>query len=388
MKKIIIVLFFAIFLASCSEKNLSSSWTWNISTNTWKILVNEDKTILYDKNLKEMNTNKKLENWDVVAFLKTTKWQIEIFLETKKAPITTANFIGLVKKWYYNGITFHRIIKNFMIQGWDPTWTWAWWESIYWEKFKDEFHADLKNNTYTISMANAWKDTNWSQFFINVADNNFLDFKHSVFWTVIWWKDNVLNISKVKTWANDKPEKEIKIISAEVKEYKDGKFIDYNFDEKKSVSDYKNAEKEKQKSPIKSGDNVSVHYTWTFENGEKFDSSYDRKEPITFEVWSWMMIKGFDEAVVWMKVWEKKSITLSPDKAYWEYDKSKVQVIEKSKLKDFENAWIKLEKWEDLPTQFWSFPIIESTKDSITVDLNSKMAWKTLKFDIEIVKKN
>lgn len=385
MKKIFVIIILSVFIVSCWAENTennteTSTWT---GTSIWTWNLNEDKTILYDKNLKEMNTNKKLENGNVVAFMKTTKWQIEIFLETEKVPFTTANFIGLAKKWYYDGIIFHRVIKDFMIQGWDPEGTWMWWTSIYGEKFKDEFDETLKNNKFTISMANAWADTNWSQFFINVADNNYLDFKHSVFGEVIGWRENVLNISKVKTWANDKPEKEVKIISIEVKEYKDGKFVDYVFDEKKVVEDYNNL----KNSPVKDWDIVSVHYTWTFEDGKKFDSSYDRGQTLDFKVGSGMMISGFDEAVVWMKIWEKKSVTLSPEKAYWVYDKEKIKTIPRADLKSFEDAGIKLEAWETLPTQYWEFVIVEANEKEVKVDLNHSLAWKTLKFDIELVNK-
>lgn len=383
LRKIFLVLVLIFVLASCAEKlkNETNTWTiktWIVETSTWNL----------ENNIYKMKTKKDLQNWDVVAFVKTTKWQFEIFLETKKAPVTTANFIGLAKKWYYNGIIFHRVIKDFMIQWWDPTWTGMGWESIYGEKFNDEFDKDLKNDKFTISMANSWKNTNWSQFFINVADNNYLDFKHSVFGYVIDGTDNVLNISKVKTNSGDKPEKEVKIISIEIKEYKDWKFVDYSFDEKKSVEDYKKVLEEKKNSPIKSGDKVSVHYTWTFENWEKFDSSYDRNSPIEFTVWAWQMISGFDEAVVWMKVWEKKSIVLPPEKAYWKYDETKKQVVPRSDLKSFEEAGIKLEKWVKLPTQFWNLEILEADDKNITIDLNWEMAGKTLKFDIEIVSKN
>lgn len=393
MKKIITIVFLALFVASCSTKQDKIS-TWTVQNNstwitqTWVVSTDtEDKTILYDKNLKEMQTNKKLENGDVVAFIKTTKWQIEIFLEMKKAPITSANFIWLAKKWYYNWTTFHRVIKDFMIQWGDPLGNWTGWESIYWKKFKDEFDKDLKNNTYTISMANSWANTNWSQFFINVNNNNYLDFKHSVFGEVIWWRENVLNISKVKTWAWDKPEKEVKIISIEIKKYEDGKFVDYSFDEKKVVDDYNKAQEESKNSPIKSWDKVSVHYKWTFENGQTFDDSYSRWTPISFTVWAWQMISGFDEAVVWMKVWDKKSIVLPPEKAYGKRDENQKQIIKKADLKEFTDAWIKLEKWTKLPTQLWELEIIDTNEETVTIDINHPMAWKTLKFDIELVDK-
>ncbi|PZM85692.1 peptidylprolyl isomerase [Candidatus Gracilibacteria bacterium] len=334
-----------------------------------------------------MNTTKKLENGDVVAFMKTTKGQIEIFLETKKAPVTTANFIGLAKKGYYNGVIFHRVIKDFMIQGGDPEGTGMGGKSIYGEKFKDEFDKDLKNNTFTISMANSGVNTNGSQFFINVKDNNYLDFKHSVFGEVIAGKENVLNISKVKTGANDKPEKEVKIISIEIKEYKDGKFIDYAFDEKKVVEDYKKAEEELKKSPVKEGDTVSVHYNGTLENGEKFDSSYDRGEPIDFQVGSGMMIKGFDKAVVGMKVGEKKSIILKPEDAYGK-EEDYIITAGREKFAQIEQNE-KLEEKKIIQTTHGDLEILKLTDKEVTFKPAKlpPLVGKTLKFDIEIVDK-
>lgn len=411
MKKIFALLFLSVFLVSCGntwelktpttkienkteEKKLASCSieTEEIvenTTNSWSLVSSGTTQTWQTENLKNniKKMKKELKNGSVVAFMKTTKWQVEIFLETEKAPFTTANFIGLAKKWYYNGIIFHRVIKDFMIQGWDPEGTGMGGTSIYGEKFKDEFDETLKNNKFTISMANAWADTNGSQFFINVADNNFLDFKHSVFGEVISGKENVLNISKVKTNSSDKPENEVKIISLEIKECQNGKFVDYNFDEKKAVEDYKKVEEEKKNSPVKAWDTVSVHYTWTFEDGKKFDSSYDRGQTLDFEVGSWMMISGFDEAVVGMKIWEKKSVTLAPEKAYWAYDKEKIQTMPRADLKAFEDAGIKLEAWETLPTQYWEFVIVEANEKEVKVDLNHSLAGKTLKFDIELVNK-
>lgn len=331
----------------------------------------------------------KYNDWDVVAIMKTTNWTINILLETELAPITTANFIWLAKQGYYDGIIFHRVIKNFMIQWWDPTGTGMWWNSIYWEKFDDEFHSELKNYKYTISMANAGKNTNWSQFFINVNDNNYLDNRHSVFGEVVDWIDNVDKIAKVKTDRSDRPEKEVKIISLEIKQYKWGSLKDYDFDLEVAKKNYSNRwEKLKSmKKDFKVSDwnTVSVHYTGTFENGEKFDSSFDRWEPLDFIVWWGMMIPWFDKAVVGMKIWEKKSVTLEPKDAYWERDENNTQVIPKSDLVPFENAWFELKTWTILPTQMWNIEIIADDDMTVTIDANHAMAWKTLNFDIEIV---
>jgi len=323
---------------------------------------------------------------DVVAVMKTTNGTINIVLETSDAPFTTNNFIWLAKSDYYNGIIFHRIIKDFMIQWGDPTWTGMCRKSIYWEKFNDEFSPKLKNNKYTISMANSWKNTNGSQFFINVNDNNFLDNKHSVFGRVVEWFDNVDKISKVKTNSSDKPEKDVKIISIDIKQYKSWSLKDYSFDidaAKKLYTEKNTVNLEAKKGMIVwSWSTISVDYTGTLENGEKFDSSLDRWTPLEFVVWSGMMIPGFDKAVVGMKIWEKKSITLQPMEAYWERDEKNVQKIPKENLADFEQAGFKLEKGTVLPTQIWNIEIIDSDETTITVDWNHPMAWKVLNFDI------
>lgn len=337
-----------------------------------------------------MNTyNYNYKENDVVALMKTTNGTISILLDTELAPITTSNFIWLSKQWYYDWIIFHRVIKNFMIQWWDPTWTWMSWSSIYGEKFDDEFNSSLKNYKYTISMANSWKNTNGSQFFINVADNNYLDNKHSVFGRVVDWIENVDKISKLKTNSSDKPEKDVKIISIDVKQYKNGTLKDYDFDLEKAKDNYLNRNKklleDKKNMVVLSWSTVSVDYIWTFENGEEFDNSYTRGTPIEFVAWSWMMISWFDKAVIWMKIWEAKSIILSPKEAYWESSEDNYQVIPKTDLKSFEDAWYKLEKWVKLPTQIWDLEIISSDEKSVTVDANHPMAWKTLKFDIKIV---
>jgi len=330
-----------------------------------------------------------LQNKELVAVMKTTNWVIEIELEPKLAMKTTYNFVGLAQKSYYDWIIFHRIIKDFMIQWWDPTWTGMWGESIYGEKFEDEFNPELKNNKYTISMANAWPNTNWSQFFINTKDNNFLDNKHSVFGKVISWEKNIDKIEKAKTWENDKPEKEIKILWIEIKERKDWSLVAFKFDIdsylKELEKEWEKTKAAKKTKKIEAWDTASVHYTWTFEDGTKFDSSLDRWEPIEFQVWAKMMIPWFDAWVVWMKIWEKKKLTLSPIEAYWEKDEKNKQVIPKADLKSFTDAWIKLEVWVKLPTQMWELEIIETTDDSVTIDANHPMAWKTLIFDIEII---
>lgn len=133
-------------------------------------------------------------------------------------PITTKNFINLVKNKVYNNTIFHRVIDGFMIQGGDPTGTGYGDPKI--PTIKDEFThtSGNKNNRGTISMANAGPNTGSSQFFINLVDNNYLDTKHSVFGKVIQGMEIVDKIAKVKTNEMDKPLEDVKIIKAEIVE--------------------------------------------------------------------------------------------------------------------------------------------------------------------------
>jgi len=128
-------------------------------------------------------------------------------------PITSGNFEKLVKKGFYDGTIFHRVIEGFMIQGGDPTGTGMGGPGY---NIQDEFsHAGgNKNIRGTISMANAGPNTGGSQFFINIVDNNYLDSKHPAFGKVIEGMDVVDKISQVQTNLNDKPIKEVKIIKA------------------------------------------------------------------------------------------------------------------------------------------------------------------------------
>ncbi len=146
------------------------------------------------------------------VLLKTTMGDITIEL-AKDMPITAGNFEKLVKQGFYNGVVFHRVIPNFMIQGGDPTGTGMGGPGY---KIKDEFGKPNRNMKGTIAMANAGPDTGGSQFFINTVNNNFLDGKHPVFGKVISGMDVVDAISKVKRDREDRPLTEVKIIEAEL----------------------------------------------------------------------------------------------------------------------------------------------------------------------------
>lgn len=349
---------------------------------------------LLNNNKEEIMKNTYQLEWfkegDVWVIMTTTKGKIEIKLFPKDTPKTTNNFLALSKNGYYDGVTFHRVIKDFMIQGWDPEWTGMWGKSIYGKEFEDEFSPNLKNIRGSLSMANAGPNTNGSQFFINQKDNNFLDNKHSVFWQVVNGLDIVDKIASVKTDRNDKPEEEVKIIKMEVVKFEWWSLKPYDFsleEETKKLEEAKKQKLERDKNrTVKVWDKIAVNYIWKLaENNEEFDNSYTRWTPIEFEVWAGMMIPWFDSWVLWMKIWEKKTLKLKASEAYGEYDEKNIQEVLKSELAKFEEAWYKLEVGTKLPTMYWEFPIVEVWSDTIKIDLNHFLAWKDLIFEVEMV---
>ena len=173
---------------------------------------------------------------DTLATLHTSLGDITVKLFPEKAPLAVENFTTHAKNGYYNGVTFHRVIQDFMIQGGDPEGTGRGGDSIWGRPFKDEFDMELRNFRGALSMANAGPGTNGSQFFIvqckevapgllsqmrELADRGFptevteayekvggtphLDFRHTVFGQVVEGMEVVDAIAAVKTDRNDKP---------------------------------------------------------------------------------------------------------------------------------------------------------------------------------------
>lgn len=186
---------------------------------------------------------------DTVATMKTTLGDIRILLFPDVAPKAVENFVTHAKNGYYNGIIFHRVIPDFMIQGGDPTGTGRGGESIWGRSFEDEFSVDYHNIRGALSMANAGPGTNGSQFFIvqakevgedmisqleQLADRGFpsecvedykalggtpwLDYRHTVFGQVIDGMDTVDKIASVETVPGDKPANDVSIIGIEITE--------------------------------------------------------------------------------------------------------------------------------------------------------------------------
>eukprot|EP00123_Amoebidium_parasiticum_P006985 comp17797_c0_seq1/m.17868 comp17797_c0_seq1/g.17868 ORF comp17797_c0_seq1/g.17868 comp17797_c0_seq1/m.17868 type:complete len:167 (-) comp17797_c0_seq1:705-1205(-) len=147
--------------------------------------------------------------------LETSMGKVVIELYWNETPRTCRNFSELARRKYYDGVKFHRIIKDFMIQGGDPTGTGRGGESIYGGKFQDECTPKLKHTGAGIlSMANSGPNTNGSQFFITLAPTAHLDGKHTIFGRVSTGLAVVNRIGLVETDSKDRPIDDVKILRA------------------------------------------------------------------------------------------------------------------------------------------------------------------------------
>jgi cyclophilin family peptidyl-prolyl cis-trans isomerase len=154
------------------------------------------------------------KNMNTIVELQTTMGTMKIRLFDDKAPKTVQNFKDLVNKGFYDGTIFHRVIKNFMIQGGDPTGTGTGGPGY---NIKDEFGPGLKHSKKGIlSMANAGPNTGGSQFFITLVPTPWLDGKHAIFGELIEGGDVLDKIGATPADASDKPMTEVKIIKAHV----------------------------------------------------------------------------------------------------------------------------------------------------------------------------
>jgi peptidylprolyl isomerase len=149
----------------------------------------------------------------------TTQGRIEFKLFPNIAPKACENFAGLAKKGYYDGIIFHRVIPNFMVQCGDPTGTGRGGKSLWGTQFEDECTPDVRfDKVGILAMANAGPGTNGSQFFITTAKTPWLNMRHTIFGEVTAGYDVVQKIEGVATDGNDRPVETQKIIKATVVE--------------------------------------------------------------------------------------------------------------------------------------------------------------------------
>lgn len=189
------VVFIGLFLSSCSSAPVKSA------------LPAETPA---PKGVPEMTKN--------TVVLETNQGTIEIKLMPDVAPKACENFKGLVEKGYYNGLIFHRVIKDFMIQGGDPTGTGAGGSSIWGSTFEDEFKKGVTfDRKGLLAMANAGPGTNGSQFFITTVPTPWLDGHHTIFGEVVSGYDVVQKIENTPTGPGDRPLQEQKIVKAYLK---------------------------------------------------------------------------------------------------------------------------------------------------------------------------
>ncbi|MEW5895767.1 MAG: peptidylprolyl isomerase [Candidatus Omnitrophota bacterium] len=157
-------------------------------------------------------------NEKITAVFETNQGIIEFELFPEIAPKACENFTGLIKKGYYDGIIFHRVIKNFMIQGGDPTGTGRGGQSIWEKPFKDEVTSQVKfDKPGLLAMANAGPNSNGSQFFITTVPTPWLNMNHTIFGQVTQGMDTIKKIEQCQTSAGDRPVNEQKIIKAYIK---------------------------------------------------------------------------------------------------------------------------------------------------------------------------
>ncbi len=216
----------------CHEKDITAYPTWifgngekavgtqsreELSKKTGCPLAQDEKIKEEDASFSQTDLPQK---GDTVAIITTNMGDIKIRLFPDYAPKAVENFTTHAEQGYYNGTIFHRVIKDFMIQGGDPTGTGTGGESIWGKNFEDEFSPNLKNIKGALSMANAGPATNASQFFIvQKTETPWLDGKHTVFGQVYGTLETVDAIANVKTTPEDKPIEDVIIESIDIGEY-------------------------------------------------------------------------------------------------------------------------------------------------------------------------
>ena len=297
------------------------------------------------------------------AKMTTNHGAMTIKLYEEQAPMTVANFVGLAEGKkdnkakakgvpFYDGIVFHRVIKDFMIQGGDPDGIGTGGPGY---DFEDEFDASLVHDKKgVLSMANSGPGTNGSQFFITEVPTPWLDNRHSIFGQVVEGLDVVDSIANVEKTPNDKPVVPVVIEKVEIAR-KGDKYAKYDgveaFEAAKAnhskrqaeaeakVQAEKDAEIARQKEleakalstpsglkyvileegtgakPVQ-GDDIKVHYTLRLNDGEKLDSSYDRSQPLDATVGVTGLIQGWMEALTMFNRGSKVFLIIPSDLGY------------------------------------------------------------------------
>ena len=281
------------------------------------------------------------------AVIDTQKGDIVLRLEYQKVPMTVANFVGLVEgelnmedpgENFYEGLNFHRVINNFMIQGGCPKGDGTGGPGY---SFPDEFDPSLRHDgPGVLSMANAGPGTNGSQFFITHVKTPWLNDKHSVFGRVVEGQSvvnairqgdmiNTITIERIGEDAqNFKVTKQsfAELVQNAAKKAMERRREEIEKVEKEIANRWPNTVKTPsglQYVVLKKGDGkvcpkygnpVTVHYTGTLLDGRMFDSSINRGQPATFKIGQ--VIEGWNEALVTMSRGEKRTLIIPPELGY------------------------------------------------------------------------
>ncbi len=279
------------------------------------------------------------------AKITTSKGIVTLQLEFEKTPGTVGNFVALAKGEmentakaqgtpYYNDLKFHRVIQDFMVQGGCPQGTGTGNPGY---QFEDEFHVDLKHDKPGIlSMANSGPNTNGSQFFITHTETSWLDNKHTVFGHVIEGMDVINNIvqndvlenmeiiavgdaakkfNAIESFRVFEGAREQKIEEAKKQAEAEMETLAAGFSKTDSGLRYQLIQKGDGKQAEK-GKGVSVHYKGMLADGTVFDSSYQRKQPIDFNLGVGQVIAGWDEGIQLLKVGDKARFVIPSHLAY------------------------------------------------------------------------
>ncbi len=281
----------------------------------------------------------------IYAKFNTNKGIILVKLTHDKTPGTVGNFVSLAEgnlenaarpqgKPYYDGLKFHRVISDFMIQGGCPLGTGT-GDPGY--KFDDEFRDDLKHDRPgVLSMANAGKGTNGSQFFITHVATPWLDNNHTVFGYVVEGQDVVdaieqediinsleiirqgeeaQNWNAIEAFRTFEGSREKRLAEEKRQAEERMQKLTEGFDTTQSGLYYKVIEKGNGPKAQK-GKTVSVHYTGALDNGQVFDSSYKRNQPIEFSLGVGQVIAGWDEGITLLNVGDKARFIIPPHLGY------------------------------------------------------------------------
>lgn len=279
------------------------------------------------------------------ARFNTSKGEIVVALEYQKTPGTVGNFVALAEgnmensakpqgNPYYDGLKFHRVIPDFMIQGGCPQGTGTGNPGY---QFDDEIHSDLKHDgPGVLSMANAGPGTNGSQFFITHVETPWLDGKHTVFGKVAEGQDIVDAIAQGDAIENVTIER----VGAEAEAFNaiEAFRVFEGAREKRIAEEKAKAEAEMEKlaagfsktesglryqilqegsgAKAEKGKMVSVHYKGQLSDGTVFDSSYKRNQPIDFNLGVGQVIPGWDEGIQLLKIGDKARFVIPSDLAY------------------------------------------------------------------------